>query len=157
MTPIVHSSRAPWAARLRRQAGVGLVTAIFLLVVIAGLGVAAVSLFTSQQAGANLDLEGARAYQAARAGIEWGLYEQLRHGRCAQDPTSFRLPATSVLASFTVTVRCQVIQELRNADDEFVTRWRIRAVACNQADEGRCGEKIPNNPDYVQRRLEVDI
>ena len=142
--------------RPRRQAGVGLVTAIFLLVVLAGLGVASVTLFTSQQASANLDLEGARAYQAARAGIEWGLYERLRQGRCASS-NSFGFPATSVLGSFTVTVRCQAIQELKNADGEFVMRWRIGAVACNQADEGRCGQAIPNNPDYVQRKLEVEI
>ena len=59
--------------RHARQAGVGLVTAIFLLVVLAGLGVAAVSLFTSQQAGSNLGIEGAKAYQGGRAGIAWGL------------------------------------------------------------------------------------
>ncbi len=91
-------SRAARACRQRRQAGVGLVTAIFLLVVLAGLGVASVTLFTSQQASSNLDLEGAKAYQAARAGIEWGLYEQLRQQRCA-DSTPFGFPATSVLGA----------------------------------------------------------
>lgn len=139
-----------------RQAGVGLVTAIFLLVVLAGLGVASVTLFTSQQASANLDLEGAKAYQAARAGIEWGLYEQLRHGRCV-DSTSFGFPATSTLGSFRVTVGCQPLDELKNADGDPVMRWRLRAVACNQPVEGACGQQAPNNSDYVQRRLEVEI
>lgn len=148
----VHLSR-----RMRqRQAGVGLVTAIFLLVVLAGLGVASVTLFTSQQASANLDLEGAKAYQAARAGIEWGLYEQLRHGRCAAS-SSFGFPVASVLGSFRVTVGCTAIDELKNADGNAVMRWRIRAVACNQAVDGACGGQAPNNPDYVQRRLEVEI
>lgn len=139
-----------------RQAGVGLVTAIFLLVVLAGLGVASVSLFTSQQASANLDLEGAKAYQAARAGIEWGLYEQLRHDRCA--PThSFGFPATSVLGSFRVTVRCEPRDKLLDAAKKPVMRWRITATACNQPVNGGCGQEIPNNPEYVQRRLEVEI
>lgn len=140
---------------VRRQAGVGLVTAIFLLVVLAGLGVASVTLFTSQQASSNLDLEGARAYQAARAGLEWGLYEQLRHQRCAD--RSFGFPAASVLASFRVTVQCQAIADLRNLDEEPVMRWRIAAVACNQPVDGVCGGKVPNHPDFVQRRLEVEI
>lgn len=153
MKPFVHRARAgAW----RRQAGVGLVTAIFLLVVLAGLGVASVTLFTSQQASANLDLEGAKAYQAARAGIEWGLYEQLRHGRCAAD-SSFGFPVTSVLGSFRVTVSCTAIDELKNAEGKPVMRWRIGAVACNQPVDGACGEQVPNNPDYVQRRLEVEI
>lgn len=140
----------------RRQSGLGLVTAIFLLVVLAGLGAASVSLFTSQQASSNLDVEGAKAYQAARAGIEWGLYEQLRHGRCVAS-TSFDLPDTSVLGSFRVTVSCTAINDLLNVGREPVRRYRIKAVACNQVDEGTCGQKVPNNPEYVQRRLEVEI
>lgn len=144
------------AFRPARQAGVGLVTAIFLLVVLAGLGVASVTLFTSQQAGANLDLEGAKGYQAARAGIDWGLYEQLRHERCAP-VNSFGFPATSVLGSFRVTVACEPIDDLLDAAKQPVMRWRITAVACNQPVEGACGQEIPNNPDYVQRRLEVEI
>lgn len=140
----------------RRQAGVGLVTAIFLLVVLAGLGVASVTLFTSQQASANLDLEGAKAYQAARAGIDWGLYEQLRRERCAPSH-SFGFPVTSVLGSFRVTVQCQPIDELLDSTGKPVMRWRITAVACNQPVDGGCGQDIPNNPDFVQRRLEVEI
>lgn len=143
-------------ARRARQAGVGLVTAIFLLVVLAGLGVASVTVFTSQQAGANLDLEGAKAYQAARAGIDWGLFERLRHDRCAP-VHSIGFPATSVLGSFRVTVACVPIDELLDAHGRPVMRWRITAVACNQPVQGACGQEIPNNPDYVQRRLEVEI
>lgn len=153
MKQLAHSLPA---VRARRQSGLGLVTAIFLLVVLAGLGVASVTLFTSQQASSNLDLEGAKAYQAARAGIEWGLYEQLRHARCAPD-NSFGFPVTSVLGSFRVTVHCRAIDDLKNAEGDPVMRWRITAVACNQPVEGACGQQAPNNPDYVQRRLEVEI
>ena len=144
---------------LRRQAGVGLVTAIFLLVVLAGLGVAAVTLFNAQQASSSLDQEGAKAYQAARAGIEWGLYEQLRHERCAAG-TSFGFPDTSVLTSFRVTVKCQSIEGLPDEEGvpvESTRRWRISAVACNQPVQGACGEQASTSADYVQRRLEVEI
>ena len=141
------------------EAGAGLVTAIFLLVVLAGLGVAAVTLFNAQQASSSLDQEGAKAYQAARAGIEWGLYAQLRHERCAAG-TSFGFPDTSVLTSFRVTVKCQSIEGLPDEEGvpvESTRRWRISAVACNQPVQGACGEQASTSADYVQRRLEVEI
>ncbi len=151
-----QSVHLAYMLRLRRQAGVGLVTAIFLLVVLAGLGVASVTLFTSQQASSNLDLEGAKAYQAARAGLGWGLYARLREQRCVAN-NSFGFPATSVLGSFRVTVSCQAIDDLKDVGGDPVMRWRIAAVACNQPVDGACGQQAPNNPDYVQRRLEVEI
>ena len=147
------------APRFRTHNGAGLVTAIFLLVVLAVLGVAAVTLFNAQQASASADLEGAKAYQAARAGIEWGLYEQLRQNRCAAR-NSFGFPAASVLASFRVTVTCQAIDGLADEDGAPVAqtrRWRIGAVACNQPVQGECTAQANTNPDYVQRRLEVEI
>lgn len=148
----------PYPVRRVRQAGVGLVTAIFLLVVLAGLGAASVTLFTAQQESSNLDLQGAKAYQAARAGIEWGLYEQLRQGRCVEKPaTSFGFPPTSVLASFSVTVTCREIKDMKTIDNEPVMRWRISAIACNQPAGGPCSKEALKHPEYVQRRLEVEI
>ena len=84
----MSSTRILYVRKRRRQAGVGLVTAIFLLVVLAGLGVAMVGLFNAQQTSSNLDLQGARAYQAARAGLEWGLFQQMRNNSCSADARS---------------------------------------------------------------------
>lgn len=138
------------AAR-RRSAGLGLVTAIFLLVVLAGLGVAMVTVFTSQQQSSGLDVQGARAYQAARAGIEWGLFQQLRNGSCAASST-FALPADSVLSGFTVTVTCKA----SGADP--LMRHVLEATACNQpAGDGTCPNGATNSPDYVQRKVEVEL
>ena len=62
------------------QRGFSLISAIFLLVVIAALGTFAVTISTTQHMGAAQDVMGARAYQAARAGIEWGAYRLLITG-----------------------------------------------------------------------------
>jgi MSHA biogenesis protein MshP len=148
---MTRSSFSRLAAR-RRSAGMGLVTAIFLLVVLAGLGVAMVNIFTSQQQSSNLDVQGARAYQAARAGIDWGLFQQLRNGWCkdANDRATFQLPGASSLSAFTVIVQCTVTAEP-------VKRWVIEATACNQlAADGSCGN-ASNSPDYVERKVEVQI
>jgi MSHA biogenesis protein MshP len=145
--------------RLRRSAGVGLVTAIFLLVVLAGLGVAMVTIFTSQQAGSAMDEQGARAYQAARAGIEWGVFQQLRNGSCTD--SSFALPPGTSLSGFAVTVSCTSIAWggpiPASGDAQALNRWLIRATACNQpTGGGRCPNQS-NNPDYVQRVMEVQL
>lgn len=134
-----------------RSRGVGLITAIFLLVVLAALGVAMVTIFTSQQAASSLDVQGARAYQAARAGVEWGLFQQLRKGSCSSAATSFALPRNSALDGFVVTVTCTKMGV------DPLTRHVIVATACSlQPDGGSC-PAASDSPDYVQRRIEVEI
>lgn len=142
-------------ATIKRQAGVGLVTAIFLVVVISGLAAALVTIFTSQQASSGLDLQGTRAYQAARAGIEWGLFRQTRAASCVAS-TNFALPANTSLSGFTVTVTCTTVAG--PAGDTTLNRTIIRATACNQPDgNGVCGVTLGNNLDYVQRVVEVQL
>ena len=145
----------------RRSAGAGIVTAIFLLVVLAGLGVALVTLFTGQQQGVALDEQGVRAQQAARAGIEWGLFHRLRDTNCADGGVYPVALAGDVLRDFTVIVSCR---QAGNPDERPVStdpdvrldRWIIRAVACAPAVGGACPDRS-NNPDYVRRVIEVQI
>lgn len=56
------------------QRGFSLISAIFLLVVLAGLGAAMVSFSTAQNQSQAMDVLGSRAYQAANAGIEWAAF-----------------------------------------------------------------------------------
>ena len=83
--------------------GFSIVAAIFLLVALAALGAAIVIVSTTQQVGSALDVQGARVYQAARAGIEWGAYKQKRLSSCAAS-TSFAFPTAPTLGGITVTV-----------------------------------------------------
>ncbi len=92
--------------RRARQEGMSLVTAIFLVVVLSGLAGAIVNISMSQQSSSTQDVLGVRAYQAARAGIEWGLYQQLRLNSCAAGPTTVAMPAGTTLSNFTVIVQC---------------------------------------------------
>ena len=59
---------------MKRQTGFALLTAIFILVVLAGLGAAIMTVSSNQQIGSAIDVQGARAYLAARAGVDWALY-----------------------------------------------------------------------------------
>lgn len=104
------------------QRGFNIVTAIFLIVVLALLGVYIVSVSGLQQTGARLDLQGVRGYQAARAGIEWAAFQVLDPNNtlnplpgtcgtafvaCPASPTTLPALAGS-LSPFTVTVTCSV-------------------------------------------------
>lgn len=139
-----------------RSRGVGLVTAIFLLVVIAGLAVAMVTIFTAQQASSALDLQGARAYQAARAGLEWGIFKQARQGTCAG--ASFAMDDSTSLRGFTVTVQCTKLDgpSTSSGDADALDRWKVTATACNEPAAGTC-PNASGGPDYVQRVMEAQF
>ena len=146
-----------------RARGVSLLTAVFLLVVLATLSAAIVGVFTTQQSGAALDVLGVRAHQAARSGLEWGLYRQLRVQPGATDPlacftatpVTFAMPTNGGLGAFSVTVACS-LGASANVAGNSTNRWTITAVACNKPGASGC----PNaNPDayYVQRRVEAQL
>lgn len=61
----------------RRSGGFTIVSAIFILVVLAGLGAAILTVFTGQQMSSAADLQGSRAYWAARSAAEYGLMQVL--------------------------------------------------------------------------------
>jgi len=137
----------------RRSGGAGLVTAIFLLVVLAGLATALVSVFTAQRQSSTLDEMGVRAYQAARAGIEWSLFQ--RATKSPQCAGSFALPADSVLAGFAVTVTCTAAAGPETNTGADLTRWIIRATACTTS--GTTCVNAARGADYVERVLEVEL
>lgn len=130
------------------QKGFSLITAIFLLVVIAALGTFAVTLSTTQQQSAALDVMGARAYQAARAGIEWGAFQALRNGVCVNTV----LPAGTfpgTLSGFAVTVTCPSAIHADAAGTgapPTVTAWIITSTATQGT-----------GADFVSRRISVTI
>ncbi|OGA20131.1 MAG: hypothetical protein A3G25_14520 [Betaproteobacteria bacterium RIFCSPLOWO2_12_FULL_63_13] len=131
--------------------GFSIVAAIFLLVVLAALGTAIVIVSTTQQVGSALDVQGARVYQAARAGIEWGAYKRLRSGACAAS-TSFTFPTAPTLAGITVTVTCTAYADGSGGP----TVYEIQSTACNQPGGGVCPNAAPGN-NYIERRVKVTL
>ena len=137
------------------QQGFSIVSAIFLLVVLAFLGAAMVTFSTSQQQASALDVLGARAYQAARAGIEWGAYQVLPNSAvgfaaaCRAAPASGTLPAGTLagtLSNFAVTVNCY--SSAHSDAAATVTMYQLTSTAS----QGAVGSM-----DYVVRQLQVSI
>lgn len=103
--PVRHT---PWNAR-SAQSGFSLVVAIFLLVVLAALGVFVVQIAMSQYQGVDLQLLTARDRSAAQSGIQFGVYQALHQGAawCPLAPASATVSlAPPALPGSTVTVTC---------------------------------------------------
>jgi MSHA biogenesis protein MshP len=125
------------------QYGFSLISAIFLLVVIAALGTFAVTISTTQQQSAALDVLGARAYQASRAGIEWGAYQVLQNGGCpAASQVLAAMPNT--LANFRVQVDC--LSTPVSEASATVTLYQLTSTASQGT-----------TPNYVERQMSVTI
>lgn len=81
MSTIFPEARTARLADMRRGmfsgSGFAMVSAIFLLVILAALGAFMLTFSTVQHTTATTDIQGSRAYQAARAGIEWAAYQVL--------------------------------------------------------------------------------
>lgn len=100
---------------MKSQRGFTLVTAVFLLVVLAGLGTAMGAFFVAQQQSSALDVLGSRAYHAARAGVEWGVYQVVQANvvggtyatACQAAPVTEAVALAGTLSSFSVTVGCR--------------------------------------------------
>ncbi|HEY0061665.1 MAG TPA: agglutinin biogenesis protein MshP [Telluria sp.] len=146
--------------RLSRVRGVSLITAVFLIVLLAGLTAALVRVFGAQQAASAMDMLGSQAYQAARSGLEWGMFQQLRvqppSVACFASPQTFALPSDGNLRNFSVTVSCT--PKAGNAVGNTTNRWTLVAVACNQLDTttARCPNANPG-ADYVQRTVQAEL
>jgi MSHA biogenesis protein MshP len=153
-----HTSTRSSLLAPRSSNGFSLVSAIFLLVVIAALGTFAVTLSTTQQQSAALDVMGARAYQAARAGVEWGAYQLLQNSavaggfaeHCRLDPhpppTSSSVALTNTLAGFNVNVECTATSHGGGP----ATLWVYSLTST--ATQGTVA-----TPSYVERQMMVTI
>lgn len=146
-----------------RQAGFTMATAIFLIVILAMLGVFIISVTGLQSSSQILDVQGVRAYQAARAGIEWGAFQVLDPDNtlnpatcspiqmpvCPATPTHLSGLAGS-LSPFTVSVQCTATTTTEGNRD--VAAFEIVATACNQPAGGSCLATTPA-AGYVERRI----
>jgi len=127
------------------ESGFSLVSAIFLLVVLAGLGVFAVRINVLQQQTVTASLRGSQAFHAARSGIAWAAYRALSADSCSA-PTSTLNLTEGATAGFRVTVNCSQSTHTEGTSTLCVFVLDVRAEA------GAYG-----GPDYVSRRVQAKI
>ncbi len=133
------------------QTGFALPAAIFLLVVLGGLAGWLMRLTTQTLAQQALELEGARAYQAAQAGVEAGIYAARVSGGCAAQTLTF----SGQLARFTASVAC--VPHSADEGGQTVTLYAITSVACNQPASGACPNASPSLSEYAERHIRAVV
>lgn len=132
------------------QRGFALPAALFLLVVLGSLAAWLMRMTEMGMAQDALELEGERAYQAAQAGLEAGIYAA-RNGSCASQNIAF----TGNLARFTASVAC--VPHVAEEGGVTSSLYEINSVACNQATAGACPNPASTLPEYVERHVQAVV
>jgi MSHA biogenesis protein MshP len=122
---------------IRRQSGFTILSALFLLVVLAALGAYMVRLSTAQHLSTALTVNASRAYYAAYSGMEWAAFRIRSLTACPTVPTSFAVEGYTV--SLTACSKETVTEGAAN--------YGVYDVSV-QATRGSFGDS-----DYVRRRL----
>jgi MSHA biogenesis protein MshP len=134
---------------INRHKGFAIVSAIFIIVVLAALGGFIATVSTTQHVGSALDLQGARAYQAARAGTEWGIAQTTNPLFCTNNPSS----NIGVVNGISVTVLCRRIATGDVVEVGLGSIYQVTAIACSQPDVAGACPGDAAAPNYVERRL----
>jgi MSHA biogenesis protein MshP len=145
--------------------------AIFLIVTLAAIGVYVVTISTGQLEAVTQDEQGARAYQAARTGVEWGAFQLLcnpANPNCNRPASAFfsactgagsisqTLTLTQGLSGFCAQVGCQRVGSETEAGVP-VTVYRITATGFNRVPASAlCGASAVG-PTYVERQVQLTL
>jgi MSHA biogenesis protein MshP len=138
----------------RSGTGFAATTVIVILVMLAVFGIALVATTTTQQQSAVTDLQSARAYQAARAGAEFGVYQSLVNGVAGCTAANTTITLTGDLAGFRVTVACSSTSHTEAG--AAVNMFEVAATGCNLS-AGTCPAVTPPDANYVERQLRVTV
>lgn len=87
----------------RFQRGFAAVAAIFLVVLLAALGAFMVTFSNSQQLSSAQDVQGTRAYWAARAGLEWAI---VNIAVCTNPASTPMAGAPATINNYTMVISC---------------------------------------------------
>jgi len=132
-----------------KQRGVALVSAIFLLVVLAALGAYMVTVSGVQQTTVSRGLLNARVYYAARAGLEWGIHRAVAPpsyggGQCSASNPSFTIDGAG-LSDIQLAVNCSSNEYIPGTDTRIYT---ITSTASHST---------AGTVDYAERKLEATV
>lgn len=126
-------------SRNAAQRGFAAIAAIFLVVVLAALGGFMLTFSNTQQLTSAQDVQGSRAYWAARAGLEWGIASVV-----AACPTS---PKTLTIDTFTVLIACS--SQAYAEAGTTVTLYKLKSVASVGGTVGSVG--------YIERSVSASL
>ena len=137
--------------RYRSQKGFSLVTAIFLLTTVAVLMGSMINLSGVQHSTVVMSVQGARAFQAARSALEYGVSLALNNGTCNASQALVFQAAEPALNSFNISLGCSSSTHVEDA--RSITVYELSATASS----GAYALGTVANPDYVSRSIRVTV
>lgn len=127
------------------QGGFAIVSAVFLLVVLAALGVYMATIGGAQQLSTARSAGGVQAYFAARSGLEWAMQDIINAGAagldCSPGAVGFNLTG-GALAGFSVTVGCSSQNVTEGSDNYDIYELQVTA-----------SRGAPGDLDFASRTL----
>ncbi len=122
------------------QRGFAAIAAIFLVVILAALGGFMLTFSNTQQLTSAQDLQGSRAYWAARAGLGWGV------AQVTASPANCPTVAPASVEGFALTVTCIQSSYIDGVNTIVVYRFESRASA-----------GTPGSASYVERSVSAVV
>jgi MSHA biogenesis protein MshP len=120
---------------LRAQQGVSIISAIFLLLLMAALAAFMARIISTTHINQAIDIGGSRALQAARTGGELGLYKLMQEAPANAAPASASAPLaacfapiSTIIEGHTVQVSCESFGDYLEAS-RTVRIYRVTATA----------------------------
>jgi len=123
------------------QRGFAAIAAVFLLVVLAALGAFMLTFSNTQQLTSAQDVQGSRAYWAARSGLEWGVASVLAN------PAACPAVVPLAVGGFNVAVNC--VRQVYNEAGNTIVIFELGAVATQGGPVGAIG--------YVERSVSASL
>lgn len=151
--------------------GFTIVSAIFLLVVLAGLGVAIARFSSIQHISSAQDMQGSRAYHAARAGLEWGIFQVLAPDVDPPAPGTATWPSMrpcpvvappTPIEGFTIELTCDRFPagaaDVTTGPPVFNEAGSTRSIIIYQLTaRATSAGTLPGNVNYVERQISATV
>jgi len=128
-----------------RLRGSALITAMFLMVVLLGIGMAMMNLSSVEHDTASKSLLSTKVYYGAKAGLDWGIQQAVAAGVCASSTGPFSLSGGS-LNDVKVTVTCA------ESKQGAASGRSVFYITSKATTTGAVGA-----PNYAERRMEATV
>ena len=144
-------------ASRRTASGMALISAIFLIVVLVAIAIAAVTLSSVEQDTGLKSLVSTKVYYGAKAGLDWGIQRAVATRSCVASTGPFTL-TQGALNGVSVTVTCAATTHGTTSCTGTACTGGASPCPCvayfvtSTATSGSLG-----NPDYAERHVEATV
>lgn len=130
---------------IKKQKGINLISAIFLVVIIAGIGIFMFNITNVQRQTSTFSIMSSRGLFAAESGVQWGIFAVLQTNDCSAFPDTFNI-SDGVTTQFSVTVTCLPSTHTENPDT-----YNVYSLV-STATSGSVGD-----PSYFSRVIRASV